>query len=231
MLTEMPLRVLIADDHETFRLGIRKIIEPEKDIEIIGEAGTGIQLVALADKLQPDLILTDIKMPEQDGLAAIAIIKERHPAVHLIALSMLDEEQVIMDMIHAGIDGYLIKNAGKEEILFAIRQARLNKPYYCRHTSRILSRALYDKKFNAVGSRAGYVDISEKEKQLIALICEGLSSKEIGKRMFLNFRTIQSNRQKLISKLGVKNVEGLIVFAVENGMNKGARSCDDYQQL
>ncbi|RYF99380.1 MAG: response regulator transcription factor, partial [Chitinophagaceae bacterium] len=129
------IRLLIADDHEIFRDGLALMLARQKEISLLGQAGNGKELVELSAAENPDVIITDIKMPMMDGIQATREILKNQPGVKIIALSMFDEEMLIVDMLEAGAKGYLLKNADKTEILEAIETVFEDKTYYCHHTS------------------------------------------------------------------------------------------------
>ena len=134
------IRLLIADDHEIFRDGLALMLAKQDNIELLGEAEDGRELITLAEQLQPDVILTDIKMPRMDGIEATRLLVQKLPDVKVIALSMFDEENLIVDMLESGAKGYLLKNADKHEILEAINSVYQDKVFYCKSTSAKLDR-------------------------------------------------------------------------------------------
>src|SRR5450755_1156875 len=129
------ISLVIADDHEIFRDGLALMLSKQNEISLVGQAGDGKELIALTEELHPDLVITDIKMPRMDGIEATRLLLKKNPDMKIIALSMFDEDNLIVEMLEAGARGYLLKNADKKEILEAIASVYDDQVFYCRHTS------------------------------------------------------------------------------------------------
>ncbi len=193
------------------------MLKKETEFEVVGEAANGKSLISISQQLEPDVILTDIIMPVIDGIAATKIITQNQPAVNIIALSMLEQDNLIVDMLEAGAKGYLIKNADKEEIREAIKSVYKNIPYYCRSTSHKLAGLIAKSKFTP-SKKNNKPIFSEKETEIIKLICLELTNKEIGQKLFLGTRTVEGYRLKIIEKMNVKNTAGIVIYAIRNGI-------------
>jgi DNA-binding NarL/FixJ family response regulator len=217
MATNADIRLLIADDHEIFRDGFKVMLTKYPDIILIGEAENGRELVELTEQLKPDVIVTDIKMPVMDGIEATKRIAATNPDIGIIGLSMYDEDELIIDMLEAGAKGYLIKNAGKEQITEAIKTVYNQDPYYCKTTSHKLATMIAQSRFNPYKITAK-PEFSEKETEIINLICEGLANKEISEKLRIGVRTVEWHRLKILEKMNVKNTVGLVVYAIKNGI-------------
>jgi two-component system, NarL family, response regulator NreC len=213
------IKLIIADDHEIFRDGFKLMLTKYPEIKLVGEAENGKELVELTQKLQPDVVITDIKMPVMDGIEATKKIIELFPDIGIIGLSMFDEDDLIVDMLEAGAKGFLIKNAGKEQITEAIKTVYNNDPYYCKTTSHKLTNMIAKSRFNPYKKKAK-VEFSEREKEIIGFICSEMTNKEIGDKLFLSVRTVEGHRLKILEKMGVKNSIGLVVYAVKTGLFK-----------
>jgi DNA-binding NarL/FixJ family response regulator len=213
------IQLLMADDHEIFRDGFKLMLTRYPDIVLAGEAENGRELVELAQKLQPDVIITDIKMPIMDGIEATKKITELFPGIGIIGLSMFDEDDQIVDMLEAGARGYLIKNAGKEQITEAIRTVYQGDPYYCKTTSQKLTSMIARSRFNPY-KKAARVEFSEREVEIIDLICRECTNKEISDKLFISVRTVEGHRLKILEKMNVKNTVGLVVYAIKMGLVK-----------
>lgn len=209
------IRLIIADDHEIFRDGLALMLSKQQDIQLIGQAGNGRQLVSLVNELQPDVVMTDVKMPIMDGIEATRFLLSQHPDLRIIALSMFDEENLIVDMLEAGAKGYLLKNADKQEILEAIHSVYEEKPYYCHHTSARLASLISKSKFNPYKKKEPLV-FTEREKEIIRLICQQLTAQEIADKVFLSKRTVEGHRTKILEKMSVKNTAGVVIFALKH---------------
>lgn len=212
-----PVRVVIADDHEIFRDGLKLVLQKQKDIIVAGEACDGRELIELVKQQLPDVVVTDVKMPNLDGVAAAKYLAEHYPSIGVIALTMFDEEDLIVDMLEAGAKGYLLKNADKTEILEAVHTVANNQPHYCRLTSQKLASMVAKSKFN-LNLKKEKSEFNEREKEIICYICDGLTNKEIGEKIFLSVRTVEGLRLKIIEKMNVKNTAGIIVYAIRENL-------------
>lgn len=212
-----PVRVVIADDHEIFRDGLKLVLQKQKDIIVAGEACDGRELIELVKQQLPDVVVTDVKMPNLDGVAAAKYLAEHYPSIGVIALTMFDEEDLIVDMLEAGAKGYLLKNADKTEILEAVHAVANNQPHYCRLTSQKLASMVAKSKFN-LHLKKEKPEFNEREKEIIRYICDGLTNKEIGEKIFLSVRTVEGLRLKIIEKMNVKNTAGIIVYAIRENL-------------
>lgn len=207
------IRLVIADDHEIFRDGLALMLSKQQDIELIGQAGNGKQLISLVNELQPDVVMTDVKMPVMDGIEATRSLIAENPDLHLIALSMFDEENLIVDMLEAGAKGYLLKNADKQEILDAIHSVYQGKPYYCHHTTSKLASLISKSRFNPYKKKDPLV-FTDREKEIIRLICQQLTAQEIADKVFLSKRTVEGHRTRILEKMNVKNTAGVVIYAL-----------------
>jgi DNA-binding NarL/FixJ family response regulator len=214
------IRLIIADDHQLFREGIRQALFQEENIKIMAEASDGRALLEKSLSIKPDVILTDIKMPVMDGIEASKAILEKLPNVKIIGLSMFDDEANIVDMLEAGAKGYLIKNADKNEIIEAINTVYEDDPYYCKHTSFTLAKMISgSSRFNP-NKRKEKPEFTEREIEIIELICQQLTNKEIGDKLYISTRTVEGHRMKIQEKMQVKNSIGIVIYAIKNGLYK-----------
>lgn len=211
------IRVIIADDHEIFRDGLRLMLQKQPDIELVGEAEDGRELIETARQMLPDVVITDVKMPRMDGTAATRYLTEHYPTIGIIALTMFDEEDLIIDMLEAGARGYLLKNADKNEMIEAIKCVYEQEPYYCKHTSQRLAQMVAKSKFNPYKQKAK-PEFNEREKEIVQYICEGLTNKEIAEKVFLSVRTVEGLRMKMMEKMNAKNTAGIIIYAIKNAL-------------
>lgn len=211
------IRIVFADDHELFRDGLRLMLGRQQNITILGEAANGKELVELAKKLEPDVILTDIKMPHLDGIQATRKILERNPDIGIISLSMYEEDNLVIEMLEAGAKGYLLKNASKEQIIKAIETIYTGNVYYCNATTNKLAQMIQRSEFNPYKKKEK-IDFTPKEMQVIELICVGLNTKEIAAKLFLSVRTIEGFKAKIEVKMEVNNSVGIVIYAIKNGI-------------
>ncbi|HEY0433043.1 MAG TPA: response regulator transcription factor [Chitinophagaceae bacterium] len=217
--TYAPIRIVIADDHEIFREGMEVLLKKQPEMELVGDASNGRQLIDIIPRLSPDIVLTDIKMPVMDGLEAARIIHDKYPHIGIIALSMFEDENLIVDMLEAGAKGYLIKNAHKSEVVAAILSVYNQESYFCNHTSMKLARLIGRSRFNLSKDPVRAV-FTTKEREVIGLICAEYSNKEIGAKLNLSPRTIEGYREKILEKMNVKNSAGIVVYAIKHGIYK-----------
>lgn len=211
------IKYIIADDHKIFRQGLRLALSDDHKLKLLAEAANGVELMELLAKQLPDVILLDLKMPEMDGMEAIKLIREQYAGVKIIILTMYDDEHFVTHLLEAGANGYLIKNADPEEIKMAIHSVVENGYYFSDFVSSIMLKQLLQKNTTQPKFKDA-ITLSEKEMQVLNLICEGNTAAEIGKVIFLSPRTVEGIRGNLLEKVGVRNVAGLIMYAVKNGL-------------
>jgi DNA-binding NarL/FixJ family response regulator len=205
-----PIRVLIADDHPTLREGLRAILDTQPDMAVVGEAGTGADAVDRAAALRPDVVLMDLEMPGLDGVEATRRIRERVPAARVIVFTAFDTDDRIIGAIEAGAQGYLLKGAPREEIFRAIRVAQeggsLLQPV-------VASKLLHH--VTAPRPPHGGETLSAREREVLALLAQGLTNKEIAARLVVSERTVKFHVAAILAKLGVPNRAAATRVAVE----------------
>jgi DNA-binding NarL/FixJ family response regulator len=204
------IRVLIADDHILLREGFQNMLNRHAEIEFVGAAENGKELVEMAKDLQPEIIFTDINMPVMDGIQAARMLSGRLPDTGIIALTMYNEDHLIVQMLEAGAKGYLVKSASKQELLEAIHTVYDNNNYYCRKTTAKLAQMIGKSRF-APFRKSKEVEFSEGEKQVIRLVCKEYSNKEIAAALNLSVRTIEGKRDKIQEKMNVHSTAGMVV--------------------
>jgi DNA-binding NarL/FixJ family response regulator len=210
----LPIRIILADDHEIFRDGFRVMLKKQSSIFLVGAAADGEELVKLAHELNPDVIITDIQMPGMDGIMATKQLTKELPHIGVIALSMFEEENQIVDMLDAGAKGYLIKNAHKNEIIAAVQAVAKDQTYFCEHTSQKLTRLLASSNYNPY--KKVKPQFTETELAVMRLICEELSNKEIAEVLHLSVRTIEGYRDRIQEKIHSRNTAGIVVYAIRH---------------
>jgi DNA-binding NarL/FixJ family response regulator len=211
------IRLGIADDHKIFRNGLKATLEDCPGFHLVVEASNGKQLLAQVAVNAPDVILMDIKMPEMDGIQATAQVKQHYPHIKVLALSMFNEDKYIIDMMKAGASGYLLKNAEPEEIIGAINTVYQKDYYFNEQLSITLIKQL------AGNSHSGAFpvslsDFSEREIEVLRLVCQEYSNQEIADKIFLSVRTVEGYRARLFEKTRSKNLVGLVIFALKTGI-------------
>lgn len=207
--------IILADDHEIFRDGFAVMLKKIPEITLVGEASNGEELIRQVRALKPDVIVTDIRMPKMDGIEATRQLKKEFPHIGIIALSMFDEEDLIVDMLEAGARGYLLKNAHKEEIISAVKSVYKDEAYYCRETTHKLAQMIANSTFNPY-RKTVRPEFTEREIAIMKLICKEYSNKQIGDELFLSKRTVEGYRKKILEKISAKNSAGIVVYAIKN---------------
>jgi DNA-binding NarL/FixJ family response regulator len=210
-----PIRVVIADDHAIFREGLKVLLRSQPELTMIGEAGNGEELLAVVDSLNPDIVLTDIKMPKMDGISACKLICEKYAATKVIAISMFNDDNTIMGMLEAGATGYLLKNAEHHEMFGAIRTVYEGQSYYSPATTQCLARMIKERKFNPYRQRSS-VEFTQRELEVIRLICDQFMNKEIADELKVSIRTVESYRNSILEKIGAKNSVGIVLYAIKH---------------
>lgn len=209
------INIILADDHEIFRDGFRVMLNKIPSINLVGEASNGNELIRISRELRPDVIITDIKMPVMDGIEATRQLINEFPAIGIIALSMFDEENLIVDMLEAGAKGYLLKNAHKEEIVSAVRSVYMDETYYCKDTTKRLAQMIANSSYNPY-KKLAKPEFTQKEITVIQMICQEYSNKEIADKLNLSKRTVEGYREKILEKIHAKNTAGIVVYAMKN---------------
>ncbi|MCX7875288.1 MAG: response regulator transcription factor [Melioribacteraceae bacterium] len=214
-----PIRILIADDHQLFRSGITSLLDDVSDILIVGEAENGEQTIEKYFELKPDIILLDISMPKLDGLEVIKRIKVKDRNVKVIFLTMHDSEEYIFFADKLGAKGLLSKNTLKGELIFAIKTVYQNEIYFGKQYDKEKLKELR-KKFK--GSSSTILDdtiaLTEREKEILIYIADGLLSKEIGDKLGITKRTVDYHRSRIMQRLGIKTLPEFISYAVKFSM-------------
>ncbi len=212
-----PIRIIIADDHELLREGFSLLLRKQKDIEIVDEASNGKDLLDKVRKQLPDVVVTDIQMPEMDGIQATKKIKEEFPQVEVIALTMFNEDHLIIDMLESGAKGYLLKNTSQKELSEAIKAVHNGGTHFCSSTSERLKTMIVQSKFNPYKKKPSEI-FSEREIEVMKLICQQMQNKEIAEKLFISVRTVEGYREKVFEKTGARTIAGVTIFAIKNGI-------------
>lgn len=214
------IRVIIADDHVLYRNGLRNLLTQIRNIEVVGEASNGQELVRRSIELTPDIILTDIGMPVMDGVLATKEIARRKLGCRIIVLSAHGKEEPILKMLEAGALGYVLKSAEAEEISEAIRTVYHHKPYFCREITEKLTEIVSK---NYQMPPQADLHFSDREKDIMRLICRECTSKEIANTLHLSKRTVEGHRTRIMDKIGAKSIAGIITYALERGIYRNVR--------
>ncbi len=197
------IKIIVADDHQLFREGIISLLSKDNSLEIIGEAANGEELYAILDQKEPHVVLIDITMPETNGLEIIKHAKSKYPNVKFIVLTMHAEGQYVVKAVRNGAFGYLIKNADEQELLAAITEVASGRKHFNSEISQLM-----------IGNMASDEDsdkkLSERELEVLQLVSEGKTTKEIAENLFVSARTVETHRVNMMKKLNVQNTAELI---------------------
>lgn len=217
--TAPSIKLIIADDHALIRAGFASYLHKQTGLQLVAEAANGKELLSLTERHNPDIIFTDISMPEMDGIEATRIITEKYPHIAVIALTIMQQDYIITDMLSAGAKGFLLKHVHPSELLKAILAVHNNENYYCRHTTEKLNRLILNKEFDPVTKERKLL-LSPRETEVLLLICKEKTNKDISEILHISVRTVECFRSNLQRKTGVLNIAGMIKYAVKHGIYK-----------
>lgn len=207
------IKVLLVDDHQIVLDGLQALLDNADGFECVATAKNGKEALDLIKLLKVHVVLMDIDMPVMDGMEATIRIKRTIPDVKILSLTQHNEKAMVQRLIDCGSDGYVLKNIDRDELLLAIRKLMKGQKYFSEEVTRKLAER------EIVTATSGTpTEITERETEILRLICEGLSSKQIGDKLFISPRTVDTHRTNLMSKLDIHNVAGLIRFAFQNGI-------------
>lgn len=210
------IKIIIADDHQLFIDGIKSIIKSIKNLEICAEVNNGKQLLVCLSTQACDVILMDINMPDMDGIEATKEVKKLYPDIKIIMLTMYSSRDYIEKLLRVGADGYILKNTGKEELQKAIETVYRGESYFSVEVTERIMEGLQKKK--SAERNSFMVELTEREIDVLKLIVQELTTSEIAEKLFISTHTVETHRKNLISKLNVRNIAGLVKYAIQNGL-------------
>lgn len=214
----MSLRIVLADDHQMFRHALRALLTRDAELEVVAEASTGDEVLSIADAQAVDLVCMDIAMPGMDGIEATRRLLARHPGIRVIGLSAFADRQFVIDLLAAGARGYITKAEAGDELLRAIRTVREGRTYLCPDVAATVAGALRD----SPGLYAASPRLTARERQVLQLIAEGLTSVQIAERLHIAASTVEVHRRNLMRKLDLHNVAELTRYAITSGISPTA---------
>ena len=211
------IRILLADDHNLIRSGLRLVIEQQPDLVVVGEANDGRQAVSLANSLKPDVAVLDIGMPNLNGIEAAKQITEGGSSAAVIILSMYSDETYILRALKSGARGYLLKDSADSDLVRAIHSVSEGKSFFSPTVSRVLLED-YMRKLQRTGGESSYDLLTPREREVLQLIAEGKTNKEIATSLTLSVYTVEAHRGRLMEKLNLHSTGELVRFAVRSGL-------------
>lgn len=213
----MAYRILIADDHEIVRRGLRSIVEGQGDLEITGEALTGREAIEQVRRLKPDLVIMDIGMPELNGLDATRHILKEFPSTEVLILTMHESEQLIREVLDVGARGYMLKSDAGRDLVAAIESLRRHKPFFTSKVSEmVLTGFLRGSGNSDEPEDALRLRLTAREREIVQLLAEGKSNKEVATKLNISVKTAETHRARIMAKLGLRSIGELVRYAVRN---------------
>lgn len=211
-----PIRIVIADDHHLFLDGIKSLLQHYSDLEIKDQAYNGEELIEKIKKEVPDIVLTGVNMSKMNGIEATKRIKREFPSIEVIAIFQCEEDNHLLNMLKAGAKGFLLKDASGEEVVHAIRTVYKRRTYYSEEASGKIVQLMSDKS-DSTKTADRSIALSDKEKLIIRMICQEYSTKQIADCLQISCRSVESTRERIMEKIGAKNMVGVALFAVQQG--------------
>jgi DNA-binding NarL/FixJ family response regulator len=203
-------KILVVEDHAIFREGLKRIITEMEDMELAGEAQNGAIFLEMLKKITPDLVIMDIQMPVMDGIEATEKALKINPSLKILVLSMFGEEEYVYAMVDKGVHGFILKTSDVSDFERAIKRVADGQNYYSEEIMGLLVKKV--RGYDTVDK----ITFTEKETEVLRLLCKGLSNQEIADKLFLSIRTVEGYRNKLLQKTGTSNVLNLVIFALRN---------------
>lgn len=210
-------RIVIAEDHTIVRDGLRSLLSSDEDIDIVGEAGDGMEAIRCVNSVKPDLLLLDLNMPRMDGISVIKEIKKQSPNIKILALTMHKDEEYILEAFRSGADGYCIKTSSGEEVLTAIKIVLSGRQFVSPDISdKVLEGYLEGKK--TIKDTSSWDALTQREKEVLKLVGEGYQNKYISDYLCISIKTVEKHRANIMEKLDLHNASALTAYAFEKGL-------------
>jgi len=210
------IRIIIADDHQIVRQGLKVLIEKESDMQVVGEAEDGPSAVRMAKDLAPDVVIMDVKMPDLNGIEATRQILSETPNMKIIALSMYPDQRFVMNMLRSGARGYVLKDCAFEELVQAIRMVMANKTYLCPLVTEVVVKDYVN--LTPSPSQSSIAVLTAREREVLRLLAEGRRTSQIAQLLEISVKTVDTHRQQIIHKLGIRSLAELTKYAIREGL-------------
>jgi DNA-binding NarL/FixJ family response regulator len=211
------IRIVLADDHTVVRAGLRAVLGTAKDLSVVGEASNGREAVEMVERLKPDVLITDLSMPEMDGAAATKAIIAKQLPTKILVLTMHVEEEYLVPLLEAGASGYLVKSAADRELVAAVRAVAYGDSYVSSSASGVLIKGLR-RKDPAQEERDKFESLTQRERDVLRLVAQGYSAPEIGEKLFISPKTVDTYKQRIQEKLGLGHRADYVQFALKLGL-------------
>jgi DNA-binding NarL/FixJ family response regulator len=213
------IRILLADDHTMIRSGIATLLQSIKEFSIVGEAEDGEDAVQKTSELRPTVVVIDLSMPKLSGIEATRIIKKRYPETNVLVLTMHENEEYVYQILKSGASGYVLKSAGKDELAEAIRAVAKGERFFSPRISQLMAEG-YVKRVEKGGADApkGDVPLTRREREILALVANGLTNQQIADQLFISPRTVDTHRTNIMQKLDIHDLANLVRYAIEHGI-------------
>jgi DNA-binding NarL/FixJ family response regulator len=212
-----PRKIVVAEDHKILREGLVSLLAGSDDIKVVGEAEDGLEAIRRVDQLEPDLVLLDLSMPRMDGLSAIREIKTRSPKTKILALTIHESEDFILEAFRSGADGYCLKDASSSELLMAIKSVLSGKRYLSPGISeKVLEGYIEGRK--TLKTSSSWNTITRREREILKMVGEGYKNKEIADFLCISTKTVEKHRSNIMRKLDIHTASGLTALAIEKGL-------------
>lgn len=214
------IRIVLADDHAVVRAGLKAVLGTARDMQVVGEASNGLEAIALAERLNPDVIVMDLSMDQMDGSAATKEIVAKGLPTRVLVLTMHAEEEYLVKVLEAGAAGYLVKSAADRELVDAVRTVARGDLFVRPGAARVLAKGL-TRKDPAKAEREQYEKLTERERDVLRLVAEGYSAPEIGERLFISPKTVDTYKQRIHEKMGLSHRAAYVQLALRLGLLAG----------
>lgn len=209
------MRVLIADDHTMVRESLVAVLRAEPDVEVVAQAADGLEAVALAERTRPDIVIVDLSMPRLGGLEVVRRLRELLPQTRVLVLTMHQEDEYVLQAVRAGASGYLVKDSAAHELVEAVRRLHAGRAHFGPQAARALAEQMQNPERDAGDP---YGTLTSREREVFHLIAEGLTTKEIARRLDISVKTAENHRGRVLDKLGVRNTAELVRYALRRGL-------------